>query len=74
MENWTHCLCVTISILPLLSFVFFVKLRVFFFLVMLGIPAPVGAAPRGHLTAEGPAAVLLLPTEDGTLCPLLLCL
>lgn len=40
--------------------VFFVKLRGFF-LVMLGTPGPVGAA-----------AVLLLPTEDWTLCPLLL--
>lgn len=51
--------------------VLFVKLRGFFF-VMLGTPGPVGAAPRGHLTAEGPAAVLLLPAEDWILCPLLL--
>lgn len=39
---------------------------------MLGTPGPVGTALRGHLTAEGPAAVLFLPTEDWTLCPLLL--
>lgn len=69
MENWTHCFCVTISILPLLSYLLNC---VVFFLVMLGTPGPVGAAPRGHLTAEGPAAVLLLPAEDWTLCPLLL--